>query len=163
MLHLDELVRSIYGYGPFEIYTCSCGTAECARIWEDITVSQEGDYVSWAVPKPLITQEEGCTDYEHFVFDREQYRQAIKNGLDEARKLTDTCTGHVSIGPYGFSVEKLQQLSVKPPATITDRRSSKKTLTVCHGPVIVEDKFLCRVVKEEDLNQRVNLRVEGWD
>ena len=52
MLHLDELVGSIYGYGYFEIYTCGCGFAGCAGIWEDILVDQDGDTVLWTVPQP---------------------------------------------------------------------------------------------------------------
>ncbi|HCC53467.1 MAG TPA: hypothetical protein DEQ20_00860 [Desulfobulbaceae bacterium] len=162
MLHLDELVGSIYGYGPFEIYTCGCGTAQCAGIWEDITVDQVGDNVLWNVPNPLITFIEGST-YDHFVFDRQQYRQAIHDGLDEAKSMILQHGGSCRVGPYGFTAGQLLQLTTIEPDAVIDRRPQPRHAHVCHGPVFVENRYIARVVKEEIAGRgSSHMWVEAW-
>ena len=162
MLHLDELVGSIYGYGYFEIYTCSCGVAQCADIWEDILVDQEGNTILWTVPQPLRPLEDGQTEHKHFVFDREHYRQAIQTGLDEAKKLVRGHPGEISIGPSDFTVENLLQLSTEMPKVIPDRRPGKREIFVHHGPVLVENSYICRIVKEERSETCTGFWVEAW-
>jgi len=161
-LHLDELVGSIYGYGYFEIYTCGCGFAGCAGIWEDILVDQDGDTVLWTVPQPLQPQEDDQTEYKHFVFDRQQYKQAIQRGLEGARKLVNSHPGKISIGPSDFTVENLFQLSTEMPEEIPDRRPGKREVSVHHGPVFVENCYICRIVEEKRADKCVGFWVEGW-
>jgi hypothetical protein len=162
MLHFDELIKSIYGYGYFEIYTCECGFAGCAGIWEDILVNQDGGTVLWTVPQPLKTPDEGETEYNHFIFDREQYRQAIQTGLDEAREIIKKHAGEISIGPDGFAKVDLLRLSTEKPEEIVDRRPSERIFAVSHDPVLVEDQYICRIVSEECLGKWVGSWVEGW-
>lgn len=162
ILHLDELVGSIYGYGPFEIYTCGCGIAPCAGIWEDITVDQVDGNVLWTVPNPLKTPKEGSTTYDHFVFDRQLYRQAIRDGLEAAKTIILQHDGSVSVGPHGFTAEQLLQLTTVEPDEVIDRRPRPRQAEVCHGPVFVENRYICRVVEEEIAGRGVHTWVEGW-
>jgi len=161
-LHLDELVSSIYGYGPFEIYTCGCGYAMCAGIAEDIVVDQDGGNVLWTVPRPLKTPAEGDMEYDHFVFDRAQYRQAIQDGLEAAKRIADQHAGEIDIGPHGFTVDKLNQLTTAEPDQVVDRRLRERIVKVVHGPGLVDERYICRVVKEEDTGRGFKLWVEGW-
>jgi len=163
MLHLDELVGSIYGYGSFEIYTCGCGIAQCAGIWEDIWVDQQGDSVLWTIPQPLRQGTDGQTTYRHFVFDRERYRQAIQTGLDEAIKLANDHPGKISIGPSGFTIEELSKLSTERPDEVVDRRhTGKREVFVYYGPALVENCFICRIVEEKRDGKGFGFWVEGW-
>lgn len=162
MLHLDELVDSIYGYGYFEIFTCGCGFAQCAGIWEDILVDQDEDTILWTVPQPLKPLKDDQTEHKHFVFNREEYRQAIQKGLDEARKIANDHAGKILIGPSGFTVEKLLQLSIDIPEEIPDRRPGKREVFVHRGPVLIENRYIFRIVKEKRGNKCAGFWVEGW-
>lgn len=162
MLHLDELVGSIYGQGYFEIFTCGCGIAQCAYIWEDILVDQDGGHVLWTVPQPLAPFKDDQVSYKHFVFDREEYRQAIEDGLEEARKIARYHDGKISIGPHGFTVEDLFQLSTERPERVIDRRPGPREVFVEHGPVQLANGSIYRVVSEKRSDQWAGSWVEGW-
>lgn len=47
-----QLIQSIHGSGEFEIFTCTCGYAGCAGIWEGVQVRQVGPNVIWHVTQP---------------------------------------------------------------------------------------------------------------
>ena len=48
----DEIAKSLKAPGIFEIFTCGCGVAGCAGIYEGVRVEHENDLIRWTFNQP---------------------------------------------------------------------------------------------------------------
>ena len=90
---LFELAKSCQLDGEFDIFTCSCGVAGCAGIFEGITVTHSPDEITWVCPDPIAVRIGSSDDVEghvkdtrRFRFDPVQYVEAINSGLREIKR-----------------------------------------------------------------------------
>ena len=70
-----ELAKSCQTSGEMEIFTCGCGVAGCAGIYDGIRVTHTETCVEWLCPNPLAdpdTDEEYPAAWIKFSFDPKQ-------------------------------------------------------------------------------------------
>ena len=53
MIHQFDLYRSLDESGKYDILTCTCGIAECARV-RPIRVSLTKEFVKWTIYEPGV-------------------------------------------------------------------------------------------------------------
>lgn len=128
--HLDEphpvdliqLVRSLFEPGEFDIFTCGCGVAACAEIYQGIYVRHEPGRVLWHFRRPVSQRnpETGVAFEDEqewienssaveFTFERNQMVKDIQSGLDAMR--AEPADSEYS--PYGFERANLDKLSAR--------------------------------------------------
>lgn len=118
-LDLLELMRSVSGNGHFEILTCTCGEAGCANLDDAILVRHTSRHVRWRVRRPLQVEDYDVSiGFDNYVFQAEQYREALALGLDQARELLSHYKHEfIYLFPEGFQIKTLLELKV-PKGTI---------------------------------------------
>lgn len=110
---LMELQRSVDQSGEYFIITCSCGWPECAGIKRGIQVSHQGECITWVYqtlrPDPA-TQPELLKKTKSrrpewvvrgielptktFIFDRAEYRAAIRQGIQQGTESLQKVGNH---------------------------------------------------------------------
>ncbi|MBV5337765.1 MAG: bifunctional (p)ppGpp synthetase/guanosine-3',5'-bis(diphosphate) 3'-pyrophosphohydrolase, partial [Deltaproteobacteria bacterium] len=118
-MDLHALADSCRYSGVFEILTCGCGVAGCAGIYEGIRVTHGDGIINWQVPRPFSwpthkTLPKNIT-YTEFVFDKQQYVEAICNGIKEGKKLLlyeEEKHESVETGPCGFTTYDFFSLNI---------------------------------------------------
>lgn len=89
-----ECAFDLYDYlrtvrtGSHEIFTCSCGNAGCANIWDGVTVKNRRHTVEWRIPKD---SDYLFLDKRFYSFSKIQYetqRQLVYDTLLEYAKTT---------------------------------------------------------------------------
>ena len=87
-LDLQKLIRSVSGNGHFDILTCTCGEAGCEYLDDAIVVRHTPGHVYWRVRRPLQLEDYDIRiDFSNYVFQAEQYREALATGLAQARRM----------------------------------------------------------------------------
>jgi hypothetical protein len=114
-LDVRELVASTGRNGEFWLFTCGCGTPECAGIYHPVELLHAPDDVIWRVPFPMTQSGREDPSCREYVFQRQAYFDIVGSALAQAKGLAEKFSGDVDVGPYGFEVEELQMLSVGPP------------------------------------------------
>jgi len=71
-----ELLSSTVQGDEYEIFTCSCGHAGCARIWKGVIVAHQDTLVLWKAYH--------AKGRKIFLFDKEEYRSEILTKCGEA-------------------------------------------------------------------------------
>ena len=122
---LSELTRSLSEEGSnFAIFTCGCGTPECAYIAQRVQVRHSQDKISWTLRLPVFYWSPGQSQllnldeqYDawvressiaEYVFFRSQIAAELKETL--AWLLNETPT-NTTFAPYGTEREILQTLA----------------------------------------------------
>jgi hypothetical protein len=102
-LDLTSLVKSCQWSGELDIFTCGCGQPGCAGIFQGIEVGHSHKEITWKCPDPLSVNEDtpdlwehGVTTFEHFVFEPEQYMDAIDSGIKQIKSLAISAPIRVS-------------------------------------------------------------------
>jgi hypothetical protein len=120
MVNVSELVRSLDSSGEFYIFTCECGTPECARIYDGIQVSHVSGKMLWHFRQPVSESDNDLPEDEalelrlstsklvEYDFDRNQFIQAIDKALRELKSMP----GNTAYSPYGFTRNHLDTLTV---------------------------------------------------
>jgi hypothetical protein len=117
---LMELTRSLFYPGEFTIFTCGCGYAGCASIFDGIFVRHEPEVIRWRFRRP-VSSREFCTDddeegydgwiqkatWSEYVFDRNQMLTQIADALHDIRSRTDSEDYY---SPDGFERSHLDAL-----------------------------------------------------
>jgi hypothetical protein len=87
-IDLGELVESIEMSGEYFIYTCGCGVAECAGVYEGIVVlhSPHGK-VSWFVPVPMAQSFDDETKVVFHRYDLGETADYRNHVLAELRRV----------------------------------------------------------------------------
>ncbi len=120
-IDMKELSNSCRFDGEFEILTCSCGVAACTGITEGIHVAHRNNSVQWKVRHPIswpVHKElpKNIT-YREYTFDRNQYVEAIRIGVEKGGALLRYDEEHsetIQTGPYGFTTYDFESLSIRP-------------------------------------------------
>lgn len=100
-----DLVMSAGMTGEHFIFTCSCGDPSCVGIDEGVFVTHTEREVRWRVRNPLSwTPEEALPDWTHYdeyVFDRREYGEAVRAGLETAKGYARAWRGpgEIWVGP----------------------------------------------------------------
>ncbi|NOT11050.1 MAG: hypothetical protein HOP23_04315 [Methylococcaceae bacterium] len=117
---LNDLTRSLFYPGEFKIFTCGCGYAGCASIFDGIFVRHEPGLIRWRFRRPVSCREFGTADddgyddwiqkalWSEYAFDRNQMLTNIANALNDIRIQTDI---DASYCPYGFERTDLDALN----------------------------------------------------
>ncbi len=113
-LDLWELIKSVKGNGHFDILTCTCGEAGCNYLDSAIVVQHTPGHVYWRVRRPLQLEDYGVRiDFDNYVFQAEQYREALAIGLAQARRmLAHHKYEAIHLLPHGFEIKTLLELEV---------------------------------------------------
>lgn len=121
-LDIAALVDSTRGSGEFYIFTCGCGEPGCAGIWHGVIVLHSPYCVQWLIPEPfrepyvdMDAPEPPPTDLRTFrerTFSPAAYREAVFSGLSQAQALAASTMPQPEIGPYGFTIDRLNALKV---------------------------------------------------
>jgi hypothetical protein len=119
-IDLPELAKSCQLDGEFEIFTCGCGVAGCAGIFQGIKVAHSPAEITWACPEPMAVEDEsseefesGADNYRHFRFDPVQYFDAIDAGLRAIKGLAVSASGPVEFPVYGITLDDVLGLDAK--------------------------------------------------
>ncbi len=116
---LISLVRSLYYPGEFYIFTCGCGNAGCAGIWDGVLVRHEPHIVRWRLRRPVSSEGFGndfSDDYEQwkgrsewieYAFDRDIMIATIAERLAAVRRHPMVPDGY---SPYGVERRHLEAL-----------------------------------------------------
>ncbi len=117
---LMELTRSLFYPGEFTIFTCGCGYAGCAEIFDGIFVRHEPGVIRWQFRRPVSSRKFGTADdadgyddwiqkatWSEYVFDRNQVLTQMISALHDIRSRTDS---DASYCPYGFERSHLDAL-----------------------------------------------------
>lgn len=117
---LFELAKSCQLDGEFDIFTCSCGVAGCAGIFEGITVTHSPDEITWVCPEPIAVRtgssddvEDHVKDSRHFRFDPVQYLDAVNSGLREIKGLAVSASDTVDFLVRGVTLNDVLRLNAK--------------------------------------------------
>lgn len=94
-IHLPLLIQSLHEPGAYDIFTCDCGEAGCAGIFEGIHVTHEGELVRWDFRRPqseeLIEPSMGAwrdtATPVHLTFRRSQMIHAVQHYLGSIRAI----------------------------------------------------------------------------
>ncbi len=119
---LRELTKSSQCSGEFDIFTCGCGFAGCAGIFEGIHVEHLPEAVVWDFQEPL--SERG---YFHFSdekwaslrtpvrlsFDPDEYQQIIGTGIRKIKAMVVETDRPVSLGINHFGNNDLMALETE--------------------------------------------------
>jgi len=113
-LDFRELIRSVSGNGHFDILTCTCGEAGCEYLDGAIVVRHTLGHVYWRVRRPLQANDDDVRiDFDNYVFQAGQYREALAVGLAQARRmLAHYKPEDIFLFPEGFEVKNLLELEV---------------------------------------------------
>ena len=120
-VNLEALGRSLYEPGEHPIFTCGCGTPECAYIVEGVCVTHEPGTIRWRMRKPVSYRDYPGEDfierikawrdqapYVEYVFSRDQLVREFDDGLAWLRNETPSNTDY---SPYGFERNDVEQIS----------------------------------------------------
>lgn len=77
-----------YNLTDFYPFTCSCGVAGCASIWDGIHVKWRRDSVEWRI-KDKRDGYEKILDKMFYSFDRKQYEQEVLTAYQTLCKLVE--------------------------------------------------------------------------
>jgi hypothetical protein len=120
-IDMEQLSNSCKFSGEFEILTCSCGIANCAGIYEGILVLHQDDTIIWNVPNPISwpTYQNLPDNITHdkYIFDKKQYVTAIRQSVENAKKLlrdAEERENFVQTGPSGFTTYDFDSLNIRP-------------------------------------------------
>jgi hypothetical protein len=116
---LDALVSSLERGGTYQIFTCGCGAAGCAGIFDGVEVSHSKREVLWALRRPLSSVGFGEEEVRYeawarrvpvsrFVFNRAEMVQNIAQALAFA---DHTHHPRCSYSPYGFERADITRLA----------------------------------------------------
>lgn len=104
-------IRALVGYGArattLDIYTCSCGVAGCAGIFDDVHLGVDGTSVTWTFPEAPFRQK---FDPELFPagspllvrFNKAQYVQALANLESQLYEMTLASELPLALVPYAY-------------------------------------------------------------
>ena len=109
------LVASVRDAGEFYIFTCGCGEPFCAGLAEGVHAEHGDERVTWRVADPitqdLCEEPPESISYVEYSFDRNEYLEAVRVGLDEARAIVGRGKD-IGFVPYGLREEEIVSLSV---------------------------------------------------
>lgn len=71
----------------FYPFTCSCGNAGCAGIWNGIFLKQRKNTISWKIPKPLEKFGYEFLDKSFYLFNKKDYEETLKTAWSEFKVL----------------------------------------------------------------------------
>lgn len=71
----------------FYPFTCSCGSAGCAGIWNGIFLKQRKNTISWKIPKPLEKFGYEFLDKSFYLFNKKEYEETLKTAWREFKVL----------------------------------------------------------------------------
>ena len=119
-IDMEELVLSCRFSGEFEILTCGCGIAICAGIDDGIKVIHQDNKIIWKVRNPVnwptYKDLPKKVSYVEYVFDKQQYVEAIRASVEEAKQslryAEEECK-FVETGPHGFTTYDFETLKVQ--------------------------------------------------
>lgn len=120
-LDMKELSLSCRFSGEFEILTCGCGIAGCDGITEGIWVTHGEDKIIWKVRNPFSWPAyKGLpkkASYKEYVFDKQQYVEAIRTSVQKVKKELRWCVEEkqeiIETGPYGFTTYDFESLNIR--------------------------------------------------
>ena len=113
-IDLPHLVRSLHFEGEYYIFTCGCGEAGCAGIFEGVHVSFEGDLIKWLVRDPIAKV--GYENFEDWDADAKTicYTFNKKAMIDNISVAVDIIKNRANdsmeFSPYGFGKKYLERL-----------------------------------------------------
>lgn len=121
-IDLRALAKSCQCAGFFDIFTCGCGIAGCAGIFEGIKIEHLPEAVVWNFLEPI-----SGSGYFHlsdvewnamrapvqFTFDPDQYQQSIADGIRKIKTLVIEAGKPVSLGLNHFGLNDLLALEIE--------------------------------------------------
>lgn len=139
---LEALGRSLFEPGEHNVFTCGCGDAGCAYIYEGIHVIHEPGLIRWQMRRPVSFKGYAGEDfdaefenwklgapYREYVFNREQMVRAYEGGMDWLRNETPPETNY---SPYGFDRPDVERIDLqKGSQCLWWRYPGKKLYVLC--------------------------------
>lgn len=119
VLDLIALVQTCQCSGEFYIFSCGCGEPMCAGINDGIHVEHLPDAVIWRFYEPISGKDyEDLNDDEweaikrpvEYVFEPNQYLEAIISGLLEIKGLAISSARPIELAIYDLDVAKIINL-----------------------------------------------------
>lgn len=120
---LEALGRSLFVPGEHDIFTCGCGSPECAYIVEGVSVIHEPGVIRWRMRKPVSYRDFPGEDfgkqidawraqaqYVEYVFSRDQLVREFTDGLAWLRNETPPDTDY---SPYGFDRPDVERIDLQ--------------------------------------------------
>lgn len=110
--------KSCQSAGEMDLFTCGCGVAACAGIFEGIRVSHAKSAIEWQCPSPLAGDLESDAEYpvawQHFSFDPEQYASAVEECIGRLITLAMMPPVTTEFPVHGCKLEELIWLETRP-------------------------------------------------
>ena len=80
-IDFNEIARSLASPGVYEIFTCGCGVAGCAGIFEGVRVRHEASHIAWSMTQPYQAE---------YTFCRSEMVKSLREFLLKAVELKAT-------------------------------------------------------------------------
>jgi hypothetical protein len=92
-IDFNEVAKSLCTPGDYEIFTCGCGVAGCAGIFEGVTVRHDGSNILWFLNQPFKAE---------YKFSKSELISALRKFLLKAVK----CKANIGPTLYQMSGAK---------------------------------------------------------
>lgn len=152
---LEALGRSFFEPGEHGIFTCGCGSPECAYIVEGVCVTHEPGTIRWRMRRPVSYRDFPGADFGNqidtwraqsqfveYVFSRDQLVRDFDDGLAWLRNETTPDTNY---SPYGFDRPDVDRIDLqKGSQCLWWRYPGKKLYVLCDQEdwFLLEGKFV---------------------
>lgn len=131
--------------GELDLFTCGCGIAGCAGIFEGIRVSHSESSIVWQCPDPLADVEDSESEYpiawRHFSFDADRYAEAVEECIGRLVFLAITPPAATNFPVHDWKLEALVDLEARP---FSSRFSGGRRMIVAR--TVVVDAYVDRIV-----------------
>jgi hypothetical protein len=111
------LTASAFSDGDFFFFTCGCGSAGCAGIYEPTEVTSDDKKIYWHIIEPEPER--------WFTFRRAQYVDSIREALATILRIETRKKGNFRFGPYGFERGTFERLYASFSTTPGERAGRK--------------------------------------
>lgn len=96
--------KEYFGWSVFQPFTCSCGNAGCAGIWDGIYVKERGHSVEW---RAKLENGYGFLLKSFFNFEKQQYKQSFDDLIAQIVGLCSDYPSTVLVVDAGYCEEGL--------------------------------------------------------